>query len=102
MRQGDNLVVPKLDLLARSVPNPRTIAALLRERGVKLALGRTLYEPGDAMGKVFLNILATLPSSRPISSACAPAKVWRSPAPGGNCAASSPNCPIDSRGNFAA
>ena len=31
----------------------------LRERDVKLALGRTLYDPGDHMGKMFFNILAT-------------------------------------------
>ena len=31
----------------------------LRERGVKLALGRALYDPGDPMGKMFFNILAT-------------------------------------------
>ena len=31
----------------------------LRERDVKLALGRALYHPGDPMGKLFFNILAT-------------------------------------------
>ena len=31
----------------------------LRERDVKLALGRALYDPGDPMGKLFFNILAT-------------------------------------------
>ena len=40
------------------------------------------------------------PSSKPISSACAPARVWQSPAPGVNCAANSPNCPTDSSGNL--
>ena len=42
------------------------------------------------------------PSSKPVSSACAPARAWPSPAPGGNCAASNPNCPTGSRGNSAA
>ena len=60
VREGDTLVVPKLDRLARSVPDARTIADRLRERGVKLALGRALYDPGDPMGKLFFNILATL------------------------------------------
>ena len=32
---------------------------LLQEWGVKLALGRTLYDPDDPMGKMFFNILAT-------------------------------------------
>ena len=59
MRQGDTLIVPKLDRLARSVPDARSIAGLLQERGVKLALGRTLYDPDDPMGKMFFNILAT-------------------------------------------
>ena len=59
VRAGDTLVVPKLDRLARSVPDARVIADLLRERGVKLALGRALYDPGDPMGKLFFNILAT-------------------------------------------
>ena len=59
MRQADTLVVPKLDRLARSVPDARAIADRLRERDVKLALGRALYDPGDPMGKLFFNILAT-------------------------------------------
>ena len=56
---SDTLVVPKLDRLARSVPDARTIADQLRERGVKLALGQALYDPGDPLGRMFLNILAT-------------------------------------------
>ena len=59
VRAGDTLVVPKLDRLARSVPDARAIADRLWERGVKLALGRALYAPGDPMGKMFFNILAT-------------------------------------------
>ena len=59
VRAGDTLVVPKLDRLARSVPDARAIADRLRERDVKLALGRALYDPGDPMGKLFFNILAT-------------------------------------------
>ena len=59
VRQGDTLVVPKLDRLARSVPDARAIADQLQERGVKLALGRALYDPNDPMGKMFFNILAT-------------------------------------------
>ena len=47
VREDDTLVVPKLDRLARSVPDARAIADRLRERGVKLALGRTLYDPND-------------------------------------------------------
>ena len=59
VRAGDTLVVPKLDRLARSVPDARDIADNLIRRGVKLALGRSVYDPSDPMGKMFFNILAT-------------------------------------------
>ena len=59
VRSGDTLVVPKLDRLARSVPDARSIADELAARGVKLALGRSVYDPTDPMGKMFFNILAT-------------------------------------------
>ena len=59
VRAGDTLVVPKLDRLARSVPDARQIADALVERGVKLALGASIYDPADPMGKMFFNILAT-------------------------------------------
>ena len=59
VRDGDTLVVAKLDRLARSVPDARAIADRLQKSGVKLALGRALYDPGDPMGKMFFNILAT-------------------------------------------
>ncbi len=59
VRAGDTLVVPKLDRLARSVPDAREIGDSLVARGVKLSLGGTLYDPADPMGKMFFNILAT-------------------------------------------
>jgi len=59
VRAGDTLVVPKLDRLARSVPDARHIADALVDRGVKLALGTSVYDPTDPMGKMFFNILAT-------------------------------------------
>jgi DNA invertase Pin-like site-specific DNA recombinase len=59
VRAGDTLVVPKLDRLARSVPDARAIADQLSARGVKLALGESVYDPADPMGKMFFNILAT-------------------------------------------
>lgn len=60
VRKGDTLVVPELDRLARSVPDARHIADPLETRGVKLALGRNIYDPTDPMGKMFFNILATV------------------------------------------
>ena len=59
MREGDTLVVTKLDRLARSAPDARQIADGLAERGIRLALGATVYDPTDPMGKMFFNILAT-------------------------------------------
>ena len=59
VRTGDTLVVPKLDRLARSVPDARAIADALQTRGVKLALGSSVHDPADPMGKMFFNILAT-------------------------------------------
>ena len=59
VRGGDTLVVPKLDRLARSVPDARAIGDDLAGRGVKLQLGASVYDPTDPMGKLFFNILAT-------------------------------------------
>ena len=60
MREGDTLVVPKLDRLARSVPDARAIAdqasGTRRETGSRPG---ALYDPGDPMEKLFLYILAT-------------------------------------------
>lgn len=59
VRSGDTLVVPKLDRLARSVPDARAIGDDLAARGVKLQLGGSVHDPSDPMGKLFFNILAT-------------------------------------------
>ncbi len=47
VRSGDTLVVPKLNRLARSVPDARNIADSLMTRGVRLALGSNLAYPVD-------------------------------------------------------
>lgn len=59
VRGGDTLVVPKLDRLARSVPDARAIGDALTAGGVRLSIGGTVYDPSDPMGKMFFNILAT-------------------------------------------
>ncbi|MEV4283173.1 recombinase family protein [Actinoplanes xinjiangensis] len=59
VRTGDTLIVPKLDRLARSVSDARTIGESLAERGIRLQLGTMTYDPADPMGKMFFNILAT-------------------------------------------
>ena len=52
-------MVPKLDRLARSLPDARAIGDDLAGRGIKLSLGGQVYDPADPMGKMFFNILAT-------------------------------------------
>ncbi len=59
VRKGDTLVIPKLDRLARSVPDARAIGDELSSRGVKLQIGASVYDPSDPIGKLFFNILAT-------------------------------------------
>ncbi|MFE9102609.1 recombinase family protein [Actinomadura geliboluensis] len=58
VRSGDTLVVPKLDRLARSVPDARAIGDTLVARGVRLSLGGSVYDPSDPMSKMFFNMLA--------------------------------------------
>ena len=92
----------ELDRLARSVPDARAIADRLRERGMKLALGRALYDPGDPMGKLFFNILATFAEFEADLIRMRTRESMAIARARGNCAASSPNCPTDSSGNSAA
>ena len=93
MREGDTLVVPKLDRLARSVPDARAIADLLQERGVKLALGRALYDPDDPMGKMFFNTLATFAEFEADLIRMRTREGMAIARARGNCVASNPNCP---------
>jgi DNA invertase Pin-like site-specific DNA recombinase len=58
VRAGDTLVVPKLDRLARSVPDARDIGDTLVNRGIRLSLGGSIYDPADPMSKMFFNMLA--------------------------------------------
>jgi hypothetical protein len=58
VREGDTLVVTKLDRLARSVPDARAIGDDLATRGIKLSLGGQTYDPADPMGKMFFSILS--------------------------------------------
>lgn len=57
-RDGDTLVVTKLDRLARSLPDARAIADELQARQVRLSLGATGYDPTDPVGRLLFNVLA--------------------------------------------
>lgn len=56
-RDGDTLVVTKLDRLARSLPDARDIADELTIKGVALSLGGSVYDPNDAVGRLLFNVL---------------------------------------------
>jgi DNA invertase Pin-like site-specific DNA recombinase len=57
-REGDTLVVTKLDRLARSLPDARAIADELTVRQVCLNLGGSVYDPTDPVGRLLFNVLA--------------------------------------------
>ena len=57
-RDGDTLVVTKLNRLARSLPDARAIADELTARQVRLSLGGSVYDPHDAVGRLVFNVLA--------------------------------------------
>lgn len=56
-REGDTLVVAKLDRLARSLPDARDIADELASKGVRLSLGGSVYDPTDPVGRLLFNVL---------------------------------------------
>lgn len=60
VRAGDELVVTKLDRLARSIRDAHQIADDLAAEGVKLNLGGSVYDPTDPMGKLLFNVLAMI------------------------------------------
>jgi len=60
VREGDTLTVTKLDRLARSVPDALEILNGLSARGVRFALGGSVYDWTDPFAKMFLTILATI------------------------------------------
>ncbi len=57
-RDGDTLVVTKLDRLARSLPDAREIIYDLTKRQVKLSVGGSLHDPTDPIGQLLFNVLA--------------------------------------------
>ncbi|EGD57146.1 recombinase family protein [Gordonia neofelifaecis] len=56
---GAEFVVTKLDRLARSIRDAKDIADQLVASGAVLQIGRSAYDPNDAMGKMMFNIMAT-------------------------------------------
>jgi DNA invertase Pin-like site-specific DNA recombinase len=60
VRDGDTLTVTKLDRLARSVPDALDILGQLSARGVRFALGNSVYDWNDPFARMFLQILAVI------------------------------------------
>lgn len=60
VRDGDTLVVPKMDRLARNVEDTLHIVRDLTERGVIFQMGQTVYDPRDPWSKLFLTFLAAI------------------------------------------
>ncbi len=73
-REGDTLVVTKLDRLARSLPDARVIVDELTARQVVLNLGGSAYDPTDAVGPLLFNLLAMVAEFSPTSFGSAPAR----------------------------
>src|SRR5258708_31725341 len=64
VRGGDTLVVPKLDRLARSVPDARPIGDDIAAPGMKLSLGGHVYDATPPIGTRCCNIRAPLPARK--------------------------------------
>ncbi|MCH9669779.1 MAG: recombinase family protein [Actinomycetia bacterium] len=60
VHRGDTLVAPKLERLARSVPDACAIGDDLAKRGITLLVGQQSYDPAQPMGKMFFDVLATI------------------------------------------
>ncbi len=64
-REGDTLVVTKLDRLARSLPDARAIAEELTVRQVRLSLGGSVYDRTIRSANCCSTCWRWLPSSSP-------------------------------------
>jgi DNA invertase Pin-like site-specific DNA recombinase len=58
VREGDTLIVAKLDRLARSLPDARSIISELTKGGVKFQLGATVHDPEDPLSALLVNVLS--------------------------------------------
>lgn len=58
LREGDTLVVSKLDRLARSVTDAHSIIEEVTALGTTLSIGGNTYVPSDPMSKLLVNVLA--------------------------------------------
>ena len=57
LRDGDELVVTKLDRLGRSLRDLLDIADQIQGVGASLTVGRSTYDPGDPVGAMLFQVL---------------------------------------------
>lgn len=60
LREGDVMIVTKLDRLARSVSDAHKIAETINSKGAALQIGTSRYDPNDPTGKLVFNVLAMM------------------------------------------
>lgn len=60
VREGDTLVVTKLDRLARSMPNFADITRKLKTKGVELRVLNLNLDTGTPTGKLMLNLMGSI------------------------------------------
>ncbi|MDR7086832.1 DNA invertase Pin-like site-specific DNA recombinase [Aeromicrobium panaciterrae] len=58
VRDGDTLVVTKLDRLARSVKDAAELVEELTESGARLSIAGSIHDPADPVGKLLFNVLS--------------------------------------------
>ena len=71
LRDGDTLVVTRIDRLARSLRDLQDIVHELKAKGMALKATEQPVDTGTAAGKEFLDMLGVFASSRPICDASA-------------------------------
>jgi DNA invertase Pin-like site-specific DNA recombinase len=60
LREGDELVVPKLDRLGRSLRDLLDIAQELEDNKITLSIGGSQHDPSTATGRLLFNALAMI------------------------------------------
>lgn len=60
VREGDKVIVPKLDRFARNAEETLRELRKLTARGVAFQFGKTVYDPTDPFSKLFLTFLAAI------------------------------------------
>jgi DNA invertase Pin-like site-specific DNA recombinase len=90
-REGDTLVVTKLDRLARSLPDARQIIDDLTRRHIKLSIGGSLHDPTDPVGRLLFNVLAMVAEFESDLIRLRTREGMKVPRPRAVCAASSPS-----------